>query len=71
MIFIPKGCYHISKYSQRSYQLLLASQNNYHGILPDITFKLHDRKYSDIFYRINNINIMRCCTPENSVTKAT
>ena len=33
--------------------------------------KFHDRGYSDIVYRINSIDIMVCCTPENSVTAIT
>ena len=30
--------------------------------------KFHDRRCSDILYRINRINIMGCCNPEDSLT---
>ena len=33
--------------------------------------KFHDREYSDIFYGMNNIDIMGCCTPEHSLTTIT
>ena len=33
--------------------------------------KYHGKRYSDILYRINSINFMRCCTSEDSTTQIT